>query len=78
MSLRKKFETYASDGRRAYNITDALVASFIAALRRDPRFRDVTVSEFELLFRDTRVAAEKELVRELRDRIHLDDLAGED
>jgi hypothetical protein len=55
-----------------------LFADIIAPLRRDTRFGAITVSDFELLFRDAHVAAEKELVRELRGRIHLDDLGEDD
>jgi hypothetical protein len=78
MSLRKKLEAHASVGRRAYKIVDALFAGIIAALRRDPRFGAVTVSDLDLLLRDPHIAAEKELMHELRDRVHLDDLAEDD
>jgi hypothetical protein len=77
MPLRDRCATYASDGRKAYKIVDSLFASIIVALRRDPRFRNLPVFELELLLADTRVRAERLLVRELKDRIHLDDI-GDD
>jgi hypothetical protein len=77
MALRDKLTIYASDGHKAYKIIDSLFAGIIVALRRDPRFRNLPVFELELLLADTRVSAERLLVRELKDRIHLDDI-GED
>ncbi|MDA9424024.1 hypothetical protein [Bradyrhizobium sp. CCBAU 53380] len=67
----------ASDGRRAYTIVGTLFARIIRTLRRDPRFSAVPRFDLELLLADERAEAERQLVRELRDRIHADDL-GED
>jgi hypothetical protein len=75
MSRSDRLATYASDGRRGYKIADTLFASIIVALRRDPRFRAVPIFDLELLLADTRADAEKHLVRELRDRIHIEDVA---
>jgi hypothetical protein len=58
MPLRDRFATYASDGRKAYEIIDSLFA-VIVALRRDPRFRNLPVFDLELLLADTRVNAER-------------------
>jgi hypothetical protein len=68
---------YASNGRRAYPVICALFDSIIATLRRDPRFRAVTVSDLDLLLADARRNAEIQLFRELRGRVRLDDI-GED
>ena len=77
LPLRDRLATYVSDGRNAYKITDSLFAGIIVALRRDPRLRSVPVFDLELLLADTRVNAERLLVRELKDRIHLDDIGEE-
>jgi hypothetical protein len=77
MTLCDRLATYASDGRRAYKIVDTLFAGIIVALRRDPRFRNLRVFDLELLLADTRVNAERQLIEELKDRIHLDDV-GDD
>jgi hypothetical protein len=77
MTLCDRLATYASDGRRAYKIVDTLFAGIIVALRRDPRFRAVPIFDLELLLADTRADIEKHLVRELRDRIHIEDV-GQD
>jgi hypothetical protein len=77
MSLRDRCATYAGDGRTAYKIVNSLFASIIVALRRDPRFRNVQAFDLELLLADTRVSAERLLIRELKVRVHLDDI-GED
>ena len=73
ITLRDKLATYASDGRRAYKIVDSLFAGIIVALRRDPRFSNLPVFDLELLLADTRVNAERSLIGELKDRVHLDD-----
>ena len=78
MTLRDRLATYASDGRRAYKIVDALVDGIIAVLRRDPRFRAVPLCDLQLLLADARANAAKQLICELRDRVHLDDIDGED
>jgi hypothetical protein len=77
MTLRDRLADYASDGRSAYQIVEALIDGIIAALRRDPRFRSMPVFDLELLLADTRVNAERQLIEELKDRIHLDDV-GDD
>jgi hypothetical protein len=74
--LRDRLANYASDGRRAYPIIDALFLAITRALRRDPRVA-VPISDLELLLADARRDAESKLVRELRGRIHIDDI-GED
>jgi hypothetical protein len=77
MTLRDRLATYASDGRKGYKIVDIFFAGVITALRHDPRFRTVPFFELELLLADARANAECHLVRELRDRIRLDDV-GDD
>jgi hypothetical protein len=62
--------------RKAYKFVGSLFASVIGALRRDPRFRNLPVFELEMLA-DTHANAERQLVGELKDRVHLDDI-GED
>ena len=74
---RDRLANYASDGHEAYKIVDSLFAGIIVALRRDPRFSNLRVFDLELLLADARVNAERHLVGELKDRIHLDDI-GED
>jgi hypothetical protein len=78
LTLRDRLAIYASDGRRAYRIVDTAFANIIACLRRDPRFRGVSASDLELLLADARASAETQLVRELRDRVHVEDVIGED
>ena len=77
MSLRDTLTNYASDGRRAYKIVDTMFAGIVRALRRDPRLHALSVFEIELLPRDEYVEAERKLVAEMRDRIHVDVLAEE-
>jgi len=77
MTLCERLATYASDGRRAYEIVDTLFSGIVEALRRDPRFHAVPIFDLELLLADTRADIEKQLVRELRDRIRIEDV-GED
>jgi hypothetical protein len=77
MTLCDRLATYVSDGHRAYKIVDTLFSGIVVALRRDPRFRTVPIFELELLLADARADAEYHLVRELRDRVHLDDV-GDD
>jgi hypothetical protein len=74
---RARLIDYASDGRRAYPIAEEIFAGIITALRRDLRFRAVAFDALELLLADARREAEIKLVRELRDRIHIDDI-GDD
>jgi hypothetical protein len=73
-SLRDRCATYTSGGCTVYTIIDSLFARIIVALHRDPRFRNMPVFELELLLADTRVSAERLLIRELKDRIHLDNV----
>jgi hypothetical protein len=77
MSLREKITSYAADGRRAYKIVGALFAEIIATLRRDPRLHELSVFDLELLLADARANAERQLVYELRDRIHIDHIEDE-
>jgi hypothetical protein len=74
LNLRDRLTTYASDGRTAYKIVGALFDNIISRLRRDPRFRAVSVFDLELLLADARVNAERQVMHELKDRIHLDDI----
>jgi hypothetical protein len=67
----------AADGRRAYKIVGALFAEIIATLRRDPRLHELSVFDLELLLADARANAERQLVYELRDRIHIDHIEDE-
>lgn len=46
----------------------------ITALQRDPRFRNVSFAEFDLLLRDARICTEDEIAHVLRDRVHIDDI----
>jgi hypothetical protein len=74
LNLRDRLTTYASDGRTAYKSVGALFDNIISRLRRDPRFRAVSVFDLELLLADARVNAERQVMHELKDRIHLDDI----
>ena len=78
LTVRDRIVTYASDGRKAYEIVDAVFADIINSLRHDPHFRGVSAFDLELLLADARAIAERRLVRELRDRIHVADIIGED
>jgi hypothetical protein len=74
MSLREYLQDLASDGRRAFGIVDELFSGVITTLRRDPRFRNITRSDLELLFADRRASTERRLLEELRGRVHIDDI----
>jgi len=65
---------YVSDGREGLEIADEAFVDIIAALRQDPRFRAVSLFDLELLLADKRAELGRRLVRELRSRIHIDDL----
>ena len=77
MLIGNGLASYAANGRRAYGLVDEIFTDIVVALRKDSRFNDVLRSDFELLLADARRNAEILLVRELRDRVHLDDI-GED
>ena len=49
MTLRHELEPFASSGDEAFRITDDLFTGIITALRRDRRFADMRLQEFELL-----------------------------
>jgi hypothetical protein len=72
MTLRSELECFASDGREAARIIEDFIDAVVMALRRDQRFTNIPLSEFELLFADVHADAERRLFDELRDRIHLD------
>jgi hypothetical protein len=74
MTLRDELEPFAADGREAFRILEIIFDSIVAALRRDQRFTNIPLREFELLFADARTDAERRLFVELRDRVHLDDV----
>jgi len=74
MTLRHELEPFASSGDEAFRITDDLFTGIITALRRDRRFADMRLQEFELLFADMRADAEQRLFDRLRDRVSLDDV----
>ena len=74
LTLRDRLATFATDGRGAYKIADALVDGIIAALRRDPRFSAHSTFEIELVLADARTDVARRLVRELRDRVHVADI----
>jgi hypothetical protein len=74
----KRYANYASDGRKAYRIVGALFDSIVATLRRAPHIPAVASrDDIELLLADERRNAEILLVRELRGRVHLDDIGEE-
>jgi hypothetical protein len=77
MLIRNGLASYAANGGRAYGLVDKIFTDTVVALRKDSRFNAVLRSDFELLLADARRNAEILLVRELRDRVHLDDI-GED
>jgi hypothetical protein len=77
MLIRNELASYAGNGRRAYGLVDVIFTDVVIALRKDPRFGAVLRFDLELLLADARRNAEIFLVRELRDRVHLDDI-GED
>ena len=77
MSLRESLTNYAADGRRAYRIVDALFLEIISTLRRDPRLHELSAFDLELLLADVRTDVERQLVRELRDRIHIGHIEDE-
>jgi hypothetical protein len=54
LTVRKQVGLFVRDGRKAYEIADAVFADIIARLHRDPRFRGVKVSDLELLLADAR------------------------
>ena len=74
MTLRDELEPFASSGREAFRIAENLLDSIVAVLRRDRRFANISLREFELLFADPRADMERHLFDQLRDRVHLDDV----
>jgi hypothetical protein len=66
-------EARADNGHGASRYVEALFAKIIAALRRDPRFANITLLELELLLADERNEAEKFLFNAFRDRVQLDE-----
>jgi hypothetical protein len=74
MNLRAELEPFASNGREAARIVEDFIDSVgvVVALRRDRRFTNIPLSEFELLLADVRVDAERCLFNELRGTVHLD------
>jgi hypothetical protein len=74
MTMRSILEAFASDGRSAFRVTDQIFAGIITALRRDLRFAEIPLREFELIFASVRADVEHQRVHELRDRVHLDDV----
>jgi hypothetical protein len=74
MLTRRELANYAASGRRAYGIVDVIFADVMIGLRKDSRFRAVSTFDLELLLADARRNVESLLLRELRDRIHLDDI----
>jgi hypothetical protein len=66
----------ASDGRKAFDLTDAVFTKIGTALRRDPRFANLTNFELELLLADVRNEMERALFTEMVAHIHLDDAAN--
>jgi hypothetical protein len=77
VSLRDRILSLASDGKRAFPIIGALTTAYIRALRKDPRFCAVPFDDLELLLADEQAEAERKLVCELRDRVHVEDLEDE-
>ena len=78
MTLRRKLEAFASDGREAVRIVEELFDAVVVALRRDPRFAGILLREFDQIFADVRADAEQRLFDQLIDRVHLDDVADGD
>jgi hypothetical protein len=70
----RRYADYASDGRDGCEIARTLFDQVIGTLRRDQRFRGTSIHDFDLLFADLRGAFERDLVRKMRDRVHLNDL----
>jgi hypothetical protein len=66
----------ASDGRKAFALTDAVFTNIITALRRNPCFANLTTFKFELLLADARREMEQALFTEMAARMHLDDAAN--
>lgn len=77
-TLRQRLEAHASNGREAYGLIEKWFAGAVAALRRDPRFSRVTITDFDLLLADVRDDAEDELFERLHDRVRLDDIGDSD
>ena len=63
----------ACDGRNASEIVENMFAKIIATLRRDPRFTNIPVFEFELMFADVRNEAETALFNETYAQVSLDE-----
>ena len=72
--IRDLLYDFASTGREAYALTDSAMTRIIAALQRDPRFRNISFAEFDLLLRDARICIEDEIAHALRGRVHIDDI----
>jgi hypothetical protein len=77
MPTRHELTSNAANGRCAYGLVETIIADILIGLRKDPRFKIVPRFDLELLLADARRNAEILLVRELRNRIHIDDI-GED
>jgi hypothetical protein len=74
MNIRDALYDFCSTGREAHALTDQALTCIVKALRRDHRFRNVTLYEFDLLLRDARIRTEHEIAHVLRDRVHIDDV----
>jgi hypothetical protein len=74
MNIRDLLYDFASTGRESYALTDKALTRIVTALRRDPRFRNVTPSEFDLILADARASIENDIANVLRERVHIDDV----
>jgi hypothetical protein len=74
MNIRDLLYDFCSTGREAYALTDSAITRFIAALRRDSRFREISFAEFDLLLAEPRARIEEDIFHALRDRVHIDDI----
>jgi hypothetical protein len=74
MNIRDLLYDFASTGRESYALTDKALTRIIIALRRDPRFRNVKFSEFDLILADARIGTESDIANVLRGRVHIDDV----
>jgi hypothetical protein len=70
VDLQNALESWVSDGREAFEISDELFADVIAPIRN--RFIGTTLAEAELMLADVRRATEESLHILLRDTVSID------
>jgi len=74
LHIRDLLYDFARTGRESYALTDKALTRIITALQRDPRFRNIKISEFDLILADARVSIENDIANTLRNRVHIDDV----